>query len=69
MLPPERSAGPYTVLQFARRVGRRPYTIREWARTGRIFARRRTGRGPYCEWVIDEEELVRYQQFGLLPKP
>lgn len=56
----------YTVSEFAARVGRAPYTVREWARQGRIQATRRaTGGGPYRAWVISQEELLRYQQRGL----
>ncbi len=58
----------YTVAEFASQVGRAPYTVREWARQGRIHATRRaTGGGPYQPWVIRQEELVRYQQWGLRP--
>ena len=58
----------YSVAQFAEKVGRSNYTVREWARLGRIYASRRaTARGPYREWVISHRELLRYQQQGLLP--
>lgn len=56
----------YSVMEFAARVGRAPYTVREWARQGRIHATRRaTGGGPYRAWAISQEELFRYQQWGL----
>ena len=58
----------YTVDEFAKRVARAPYTVREWCRLGRIRATRQaTGCGPYRTWVIGHAELVRYQQEGLLP--
>ncbi len=58
----------YSVAEFARCVQRAPYTVREWARQGRIQATRRaTGGGPYRSWVISQEELVRYQRWGLRP--
>lgn len=58
----------YTVSEFAGRVGRTPYTVREWCRLGRIHAERKsTGCGPYREWVISQQELIRYQTEGLLP--
>ncbi len=58
----------YTVSEFAQRVSRSPWTVREWCRLGRIRAERKlTGCGPYREWVISEQELIRYQTAGLLP--
>lgn len=58
----------YTVEEFARSVGKTPWTIREWCRHGRIHAERRlSGRGQHLPWVISHEELLRYQHEGLLP--
>ena len=61
----------YTVEEFGALVSRAPFSVREWARLGRIHAeKRRSGRGKYQEWVISHEELLRYQRHGLLsPAP
>ena len=58
----------YSTDEFARLVGKREFTVREWARLGRIHAqKRRSGRGAFASWVISHQELLRYQREGLLP--
>jgi hypothetical protein len=58
----------YAVDEFARLVGKAPFTVREWARLGRIKAeKRRSGRGASTAWVISHPELLRYRCEGLLP--
>jgi hypothetical protein len=60
----------YDIDEFARLVGKAPFTVREWARLGRIRAeKRRSGRGKFCAWVISHAELTRYHREGLLPAP
>jgi hypothetical protein len=59
----------YTVEEFSEAVGRRPFTIREAARLGRIHARKAGGRGEFGEWRISHEELIRFQNEGYLPDP
>ncbi len=60
----------YSVDQFAEIVGKSEFTVREWARLGRIHAKKRkSGRGAYASWVISHDELMRYQREGLLPLP
>jgi hypothetical protein len=59
----------YSIDEFAKLVGKRPFTVREWARLGRIRAeKRRSGRGPFAAWVIAHGEWLRYQREGLLPE-
>jgi hypothetical protein len=58
----------YEIEEFARLVGKAPFTCREWARLGRIHAqKRRSGRGAFASWVVSHAELLRYQREGLLP--
>jgi len=58
----------YEVEEFARTVGKAPFTCREWCRLGRIKAeKRRSGRGPHAQWVISHTELERYEREGLIP--
>jgi hypothetical protein len=58
----------YDIDEFARLSGKAPFTVREWARYGRIRAeKRKSGRGAYAAWVISHAELLRYQREGLLP--
>jgi hypothetical protein len=60
----------YEVEEFARLVGKAAFTVREWARLGRIRAdKRKSGRGAFASWVISHVELLRYQREGLLPLP
>ncbi len=57
----------YTTEQFAQLVGKAEFTVREWARLGRIKAeKRKSGRGAFSSWVISHPELLRYQREGLL---
>lgn len=58
----------YEIEEFARLVGREPFTCREWARHGRIQAEKKlSGRGAHARWVVPHAELLRYQKEGLLP--
>jgi hypothetical protein len=58
----------YEIEEFARLVGRKPFTCREWARHGRIRAEKKlSGRGAHARWVAPHAELLRYQREGLLP--
>lgn len=58
----------YTVDQFANLVSKAPFTVREWARLGRVRGeKRKSGRGAHSEWVFAHGEYVRYQRDGLLP--
>jgi hypothetical protein len=58
----------YEVEEFARLVGKAPFTVREYARLGRIHGlKRRSGRGAHGSWVFSHDELLRYQREGLLP--
>lgn len=58
----------FTTAAFALAVGKAPFTVREWARHGRIKCQRaNSGRGPYSEYRIHVSELERYRRYGLLP--
>jgi hypothetical protein len=58
----------YDIEEFAKLVGKASFTVREWARLGRIRALKRlSGRGAFAAWVISHDELLRYQREGLLP--
>jgi hypothetical protein len=42
----------YSTDEFARLVGKAEFTVREWARLGRIEAqKRKSGRGAHAAWV------------------
>lgn len=57
----------YTTAEVAQILGRRPYTVREWCRLGRIHAdKAHAGRGLDEEWRVGHDELVRIQNEGLL---
>ena len=59
----------YTVAETAKIVDRKPFTVREWARLGRINALKRpSGRGKASEWMIAHPEIERIQNKGLLPR-
>ncbi len=58
----------YSTAQVAAILERSDYTVREWARQGRIAARKKpSGRGKGGEWLISHEELTRLRNEGLLP--
>jgi transposase len=50
----------YSTDQVAQIVGKSEFTVREWARLGRIHAeKRRSGRGAHASWAISHAELLR----------
>lgn len=58
----------YTTAEVAGLLGRRPYTVREWCRLGRVHAiKAHAGRGSEEEWRISHEDLLRIKNEGLLP--
>jgi hypothetical protein len=58
----------YSIEEFAAAVGKAEFTVREWARLGRIRAEKKmSGRGAFASWVVPHAELLRYQKEGLLP--
>lgn len=60
----------YTPAEFAAIAGKAEFTVREWCRLRRIHAEKRAcGRGDSKEWMISHEELQRYLNNGLLPRP
>jgi transposase len=59
----------YSTDEVAEILDKAEFTVREWARRGRINAqKRRSGRGRYRSWVISHEELKRIEREGLLPE-
>ena len=59
----------YSINEVAKLLGKAAFTCREWARTGRIAAERKRGRGEFGEWRVSHQELMRIQNEGLLPDP
>jgi hypothetical protein len=58
----------YATDEVARILGKAEFTVREWARLGRIRAEKKgSGRGKYQSWVISHDELLRIRKEGLLP--
>ena len=58
----------YLVHESAEIVNRRPFTVREWCRNGRLWAKKTPKGGDLGAWRISHEELIRYQNEGLLPE-
>jgi hypothetical protein len=64
----ERTREWYSVEEVAQKLGRASFTVREWARCGRINAeKKKSGRGAHASWVISHAEVLRLQKEGLLP--
>ncbi|MFL5330262.1 MAG: helix-turn-helix domain-containing protein [Gemmataceae bacterium] len=58
----------FTPEELATRLGKSPFTAREWCRHGRIKAKKRSsGRGSSLGWIISREEVERIEREGLLP--
>lgn len=66
--PTNSTKASYTTAEVAEMLGLQPLTVREWCRLGRVKAHKtHAGRGEDREWRISHEELLRYQNEGLLP--
>ena len=57
----------YTVEEFAEKVGRAAYSIRQACNLGRIRGEKASHCGKHQRWSISHKELERYQKEGLLP--
>lgn len=58
----------YSVVEVAKLFGKSSYTVREWAREGRINATKRSERRGETElWSISAVEVARIKNEGLLP--
>jgi Helix-turn-helix domain len=58
----------YDIDEVAKILGKASYTVREWARQGRIHAEKKaSGRGKFQSWVVSHAELLRIRREGLLP--
>jgi hypothetical protein len=56
-----------TTVEAAKLLGKRPYTVREWRRLGRVRGEQAAfGRGLDEEWRISHDELARVQNEGML---
>src|SRR4051812_8517837 len=67
LVDPRRTRECYTVEEAASLMGRRPYTVREWCREGRINATKRPEKRGGAElWNISAAEITRYKNEGLL---
>ena len=57
----------YSTQEVAKLLGKKPYTVREWCRLGRIRGEKANfGRGLDNEWRVSHEELERIRNEGLL---
>lgn len=60
----------YSTAEAAKLLGKRPFTVREWCRLGRVRAdKTHSGRGAEPEWRLSHDEVVRIKNHGLLPLP
>jgi hypothetical protein len=67
-LSQERPRQWYSTSEVAQILGKSEFTVREYARLGRIHAKKKlSGRGGALSWVISHEELLRIRKEGLLP--
>lgn len=58
----------YSIEEVAKLLGKAEFTVREWARNGRIHAEKKgSGRGKFQSWVVSQQELMRIQKDGILP--
>ena len=58
----------YTTGQVAQLLGKAEFTVREWCRTGRVnAAKKSSGRGAHRSWCVSHGEVLRLQREGLLP--
>jgi excisionase family DNA binding protein len=59
----------YSVEEVAELLRKAPFTVREWARNGRIRATKRAEKRGSAElWSISADEVDRVQNEGLLPR-
>ena len=57
-----------SIEEFAQIASKAQFTVRQWARLGRIRASKRlSGRGAFKAWCVHRMEIARYQREGLLP--
>jgi excisionase family DNA binding protein len=58
----------YTVEEAAERLGRSPYSVRQWANLGCIKAHKVRGKGRRGEWRIPADEIARVTTEGPSPE-
>jgi transposase len=58
----------HTTAQVAQLLNKSEFTVREWCRSGRVnAAKKSSGRGAHASWAVSHQELLRVQREGLLP--
>jgi hypothetical protein len=54
----------YTAEEAAKRLGRRPWTVRQWCNKGQVRAKKVPGQGRTGEWRLPHDELLRVEREG-----
>jgi hypothetical protein len=58
----------YSTEEVAKKLGKRPWTVRQWCNLGQVPGAKHTaGRGKSGEWRIPHEVLVKLQNEGPTP--
>lgn len=52
----------YTLNQVAQILGTTPFTVRNWAKTGKIKAVKIPDDKPQSQWFVPSDEIIKLQQ-------